>query len=189
MSQATKTPIPARRMDSPLVVDRPELQRNPQRLVYSVLTLVAWVVWVYLWLPLVTLVAWYFGLRIFLREIVIPDPRTMVTVGVVYGLVVLVLGGSLLVWSRYNVRRFRDRERREEVSPLSDQAISEWFGIPGETLAAFRSESSLTVHLDEHGQVQSASPVRSGRQPDSGQPPQRDTTTTRVGVQGAVQSN
>ncbi|TVP58053.1 MAG: poly-beta-1,6-N-acetyl-D-glucosamine biosynthesis protein PgaD [Gemmatimonadales bacterium] len=163
MSRSTSPAARTDRSGSPLIVDQPELQRRPHRMLYSILTLIAWVIWVYLWLPLVTLLAWYFGLRVFLREIVIPDPATMLAVGLVYGLVVLILGGSLLVWSRYNVRRFRGKERREEVPPLSDQAVSEWFAVDPETLARFRSQGSLTVQLDEHGMVQSleAEPVRS----------------------------
>lgn len=137
-----------------LVVDRPELQKRPQRVIYSTLTLIAWAVWVYLWLPLVTLVAWYFGLRVFLREIVIPDPRTMMMVGVAYLAVVVVLGGALLVWSRYNVRRFRGNERREDAPPLADSEVREWFEIQPEVLERFRSAARMTVHLDDDGQVE-----------------------------------
>lgn len=146
-----------------LVVDRPELQRGPQRFIYSTLTLIAWAVWVYLWLPLVTLVAWYFGLRVFLREIVIPDPRTMLMVGIAYLIVVVLLGGALLIWSRYNVRRFRGNERREEAPPLGDAEVREWFDIPIDVLERFRSADSMTVHLDQDGHVEdvvTAPPIR-----------------------------
>ena len=55
------------------VFDSPELQARSHRVIYSVMTFAAWIVWAWLWLPLVTLLGWYLGIRTFLREIVIPD--------------------------------------------------------------------------------------------------------------------
>ncbi|MDZ7778445.1 MAG: poly-beta-1,6-N-acetyl-D-glucosamine biosynthesis protein PgaD [Gemmatimonadota bacterium] len=143
-----------------LVVDRPELQRDPQRIIYSSLTLIAWVAWVYLWLPLVSLIGWYFGVRIFVREIVIPDARTMTMVVLTYLAVVIVLGGTLLVWSRYNVRRFRGNERREEAPPLDDADVRDWFRIEQALLERLRSADSMILHLDDDGHIEDVVDVR-----------------------------
>ena len=149
----TRPPLPEPQ-GRELVVDRPELQRNPQRMVYSTLTLIAWVVWAYLWLPLVSLVGWYFGITIFVREIMIPDSRTFTMVVLTYLTVVIVLGGSLLAWSGYNLRRFRGKERREDVPPLDDADVREWFGIDQELLERLRAAESMTLHLDEDGHLE-----------------------------------
>lgn len=148
----TRPPRPEPR-DHDLVVDRPELQRDPQRMIYSTLTLIAWVAWVYLWLPLASLVGWYFGIRIFVREVSVPDPGTMVMVVLTYLTVVVVLGGTLLVWSRYNVHRFRGKERRGEVPHLDDADVRDWFGVEQELLEHLRSTDSMTLHLDGDGHV------------------------------------
>lgn len=154
----TRRPLPEPQ-GRELVVDRPELQRDPQRMVYSTLTLIAWVVWAYLWLPLVSLVGWYFGIRVFVREIVIPDPRTMMMVILTYLVVVIGLGGALLVWSGYNVHRFRGKGRREDAPPLDDADVCEWFGIEQEVLERIRSADSMTLHLDDDGNIEDVADV------------------------------
>jgi poly-beta-1,6-N-acetyl-D-glucosamine biosynthesis protein PgaD len=113
-----------------LIIERPDLQPRRERVIYGTITAVAWVLWAYLWLPLVTLVAWYFGVRAFIREVVIPDRVTLLATGASYLLVIVVLGGALLVWSRYNLRRFGGEDRREASAPLGGEEIRAWFSIP-----------------------------------------------------------
>ncbi len=139
--------------DTQVIFDRPELQARRHRWVYSTLTLVAWMLWMYLWLPVVTLAAWYLGARTFIREIVIPDPRTMATLALGYLIVVVILGVALVVWSRYNLRRFRGRERRHASHPVSDREMQEWFRISPEKMERLRWEGSLIIEHDDEGQV------------------------------------
>ncbi len=138
---------------SGLIIERPELQPRVQRAIYRTVTAVAWVVWAYLWLPLVTLVAWYFGVRSFVREIVVPDQMTMLFTAVAYMTVIIVLGGSLLVWSQYNLRRFGGTERRQAPEPLGRRELVDWFGISEETFEAMRSAGSVVVDHGEEGNV------------------------------------
>lgn len=139
---------------SPLIFDRPDLQERRQRWLHWALTLVAWAVWVYLWLPLVTFVAWYLGFRTFIREIVIPDPATMVSTGLVYLGIVAALALLLIGWSRYNLRRFGGEDRRRHVGLLTDEELLEAFHVAPETLSALRTSRIMTVHHDEDGGVQ-----------------------------------
>jgi biofilm PGA synthesis protein PgaD len=136
-----------------VIFDRPELQARRHRWVYSTLTLIAWVIWMYLWLPVVTLVAWYLGVRIFVREIVIPDPRTMLAVSIGYLLVVVIMGIVLLVWSQYNLRRFGGHDRRRTPPPVTDRETLDWFVISPEKLHGFRSGYSIIVEHDEEGAI------------------------------------
>jgi biofilm PGA synthesis protein PgaD len=135
------------------VFDSPELQARSHRVIYSVMTLAAWLVWAWLWLPLVTLLGWYLGIRTFLREIVIPDPAAMRSSLLTYLLVILSIGILLTVWSRYNVFRFRGQERRGEVSPVTDSELSDTFRISSAALDRFRDEDSLVLEHDEDGRL------------------------------------
>jgi biofilm PGA synthesis protein PgaD len=147
---------------SGLVINRPELQPRAQRAIYGTATAVAWVVWAYLWLPLVTLIAWYFGVRAFIREIVIPDRVTLLLTGAVYLAVITVMGGALLVWSQYNLRRFGGAERRTEPSPVGREEILDWFDIPDATLQAMREERSVVVEHGAQGEVIGVRPSDGG---------------------------
>src|ERR1017187_7341901 len=46
------------------IIDRPSLQTARQRLIYGSVTLGFWVLWIYLWLPIVGLIGWALGIRI-----------------------------------------------------------------------------------------------------------------------------
>jgi biofilm PGA synthesis protein PgaD len=157
-SPATQDPPPPTAAGFPdrsgLIIERPELQPRRERFVYGTITAVAWVLWAYLWLPLVTLVAWYFGIRAFIREVSIPDRLTLLTTGASYLLVILLLGGGLLVWSRYNLRRFGGKDRREGSAPLEGEEIRSWFGISDSTLQIMRNEGSVVVEHGGAGEVQ-----------------------------------
>jgi biofilm PGA synthesis protein PgaD len=139
---------------SGLIIERPDLQPRRERVIYGTITAAAWILWAYLWLPLVTLVAWYFGVRAFVREVVIPDRITLLATGATYLLVIVLLGGALLVWSRYNLRRFGGEDRRAASAPLADEEIRAWFAISPSTLAFMKGEGSVVVEHGESGEVE-----------------------------------
>ena len=145
-------PVPVDYGVSP-VFDSPELQAGRHRLVYSVMTFVAWIVWAWLWLPLVTLVGWYLGVRTFIREIIIPDSVTIWASVLVYLLIIVLIGIFLIMWSRYNVLRFRGDERRRAAARVTDTEMRMRFDLSPDLLARFRDEDSLVVEHDEIGRI------------------------------------
>lgn len=140
--------------DYPLIIDRPELQARHRRVVYSTATLVAWALWMYLWLPLVSLLAWWFGIRSFVREFVVPETPILIRTLLIYGLVVAVLALILVAWSRYNLRRFGPRGRRQAPNQVSDAEIARWFGVPQDQLPAIRSADSQVVRFLGDGRIE-----------------------------------
>jgi biofilm PGA synthesis protein PgaD len=138
----------------PLIIDRPELQARHRRVVYSTATLVAWALWMYLWLPLVSLLAWWFGIRSFVREFVVPETPILLRTLLIYGMVVAILALALVVWSRYNLRRFGPRGRRQAPNQVSDREIARWFGVPEDQLPSIRSADSQVVRFLEDGRIE-----------------------------------
>lgn len=97
----------------PLIIERPDLQSPPQRVLSAGLTALLWAVWAYLWLPVIALLGWLFGASRFYEEMVVAsgDVALLELLGW-YALVIGLLAGSLVCWASYNFIRFRGKERR-----------------------------------------------------------------------------
>jgi len=104
-----------------LVIDRPELQPAAQRAFFSALTVVLWTFYVYLLLPLVTLLAWYFGYSAVYEEMVMRNGwEALIKLMGFYGAIVLAMaftqiGWALINWMRFAGKRDRRRERERVV--------------------------------------------------------------------------
>lgn len=132
-------------VDDTYIITRP--QRPPParaHTVYGVMTVGAWMLYLYLWLPLITLVAWALGLRSAYVELYLRkhsfEPRILLVLLVV-GIVATVL---LIGWAEYNRRRFHGRERRTAVSDVTPAEVAEGLGVP-ERLRQDLTDGRFTV--------------------------------------------
>jgi poly-beta-1,6-N-acetyl-D-glucosamine biosynthesis protein PgaD len=123
--------------------------------VVSALTLVFWAGWLYLVLPLVSLVLWVFGVRFFIREIAEGGYEALRASLLAYSSVLLVLVGLLALWIAWNVVRYggdKDRRtaKREEVD---DSKVREAFELDDSLFAMLRGERFVRIDLDGEGCV------------------------------------
>lgn len=137
-----------------LIINHPELVRPGQRLTAMGVTLFFWAMLLYLWQPLLSLVAWGFNIRLFYNHmIVLGGYRSFLDLLGFYAIVVAFLGGGLILWARINQWRFRGRDRRRGVTATDTGALCETFQVQPETLEQARGQSNLTVTLDRDGRV------------------------------------
>ncbi len=139
------TPRPLRH---PEILYRPELQSAGQRTLYSVLTLIAWTVWLYLFVPLVSLLAWWFGIDAFSRYLLEPADRSDLLTLLTYSGVVVLSALVVVAWSIYNLRRYGGLDRRKPVPPVSDEELRQRHGIDAATLTALREQRRVVLHMD-----------------------------------------
>jgi biofilm PGA synthesis protein PgaD len=152
----------------PLIIERPDLQSARQRTLYGLLTLVFWALWFYLWVPLLALLAWALGVQqAFKYMAVVGSYHQMAKVLGDYGLVILLFGGSLLLWAGYNIMRFSGVERRAAPMPVSAGEITRYFGTDQSDLADWYHERCLVVTHDEHGQIARVVATSPLRQPSA----------------------
>ena len=142
-----------------LIIERPDLQPPGQRVAYRVVTAIAWVVWAYLWLPLITLLAWFLGARTFVRELVVPEQSFILATGFVYLLVILTIGAIVVTWSRYNLARFGGRDRRQHPPPPTREDVESHFELSDGVLDTLRSGRRTVVHYDPEGRMEDAQPL------------------------------
>lgn len=132
----------------PEILYRPELQSAGQRTLYSVLTVIAWTVWLYLFVPLLSLLAWWFGIDAFSRYLLEPGDRSDLETLLRYTGVVVLSAMVIVAWSVYNLRRFGGLDRRKPVPPVSDAELRARHEIDAATLAALREQRRIVLHMD-----------------------------------------
>jgi len=136
-----------------ILIQRPERQHPAHRLLFTTATLMAWMVWISLWLPLATLVAWALGLRASYVEMVVREHG--------HGghdlaaLLALAAACALLMfsWSSYNYLRFAHLERRRRSRAVDRRAIAAALGIQQETARWMQRAPRMVLEFPEGGEV------------------------------------
>jgi biofilm PGA synthesis protein PgaD len=102
-----------------------------------------WLVYSYLWAPLISLVAWLLGFE-FAYDVMVRAGgfETLKEVIWFYLIVVAIIFVVVAGWSTINRRRFARHDRRQTIDSVPDTEIAAYFGIRGEQLTLLR-ESRL----------------------------------------------
>lgn len=147
-------------MTPPPVIVRPERLARQQRALQRAATLLAWSAYAWLWVPLVTLVAWVLGLqagwdRLYLQRNAV-DPFILAALPII----ALLCGLLLIGWAEYNRARFADADHRLRRSDVADAAVRERLQAPAQVMHTLRRHRVVTVRMDEQ-----ARPVKAWRTP------------------------
>lgn len=133
------------------------------RVGWGCVTAAFWGVWLYLWMPLVTLAAWSFGFYQAQQHLQWEHtPGELKRLLMFYAIIAAALGGALLLWAAAEYMRFRNRNRRRASRPACTQDLAQHAGLPVENLAAWQRLRCVTAYHDELGGlsgVQAVGPV------------------------------
>ena len=134
--------------DTYIVSIEPKDRRHRTR--DTVLTLLMWAVYVYLWVPLITLAAWLVGFERF-YEVMITYGGFDVVLDLMnwYALIIITIAVCIISWAGINYSRFHDRERRNAVPMTKAREISEFFGIAETEVERMHHSRRLLIELDE----------------------------------------
>lgn len=139
---------------NPLIINAPNLQSLRQRYASALLTLIFWIIWIHLWLPLITLFGWLFGIDTFyLHMVELEGYRSLLSVLTYYLLAIAIISTGLGGWALINYLRFRNRERRRSAPPVSADEVCETFGVDEAELAAGRASTLITVLFEDDGSI------------------------------------
>ena len=146
-------------MKHPLIIDRPDLQAWEHKALFGALTAAFWLLWVFLWLPLVTLLGWlFFGYQFKFNMINLSGYQGFLDLLKIYALTILFMNGGLIAWAKYNHLRFRGVDRRKEVAPTSLQELAALHGQTVQTISYWQTCQVMTVHHDSQGVIESVEP-------------------------------
>jgi biofilm PGA synthesis protein PgaD len=136
------------------VIERPELQRPVLRALSGVLTLAFWSLYLYLLLPLGTLLAWYVGYVAVYEEMVMRRGwEALVELIGWYSLVVFIMGLIQIGWASINWARFRGtRDRRRLRERHVDIEVGKMFMMDTIEFPAWQDAKRMVVrhHETEH---------------------------------------
>lgn len=138
----------------PPIIDVPSLQTLRQRFAYSFLTFLFWVLWIYLWLPLVSLLAWWIGVDLFYQEMIVQyGYQSVLKLARWFSLVVLLAGVLILGWASYNLLRFGKKDRRKAIDVVKKVDMAKAFKIDVKQLGKYHRTKCMIIHHDKRGKI------------------------------------
>lgn len=139
-----------------LIIEDSELQSPSQRVIYGTLTLLFWAIWIYMWLPLLTIGAWAFGVQRFVDIMIVKEGLTkLANVLTIYLIIIAIMGGALVIWATYNRFRFAGRERRTTQRPLerSSALLAKAFARRESTALIWQHKKTVRVSHHPDGRM------------------------------------
>ncbi len=119
-----------------------------------ILTTIMWVLYAYLWLPLVSLGAWYLGVQ-FAYDLVLRAGGTEPLVSLLFSFLLILLITALVVilWSWIQRARFAKNERRLSSPALQASDEQAFWDLSDADFEQIRSGKRLVIDLDETGRM------------------------------------
>lgn len=126
-----------------------------RRLTELTITVAFWFAWVYLILPLFSLLLWLVGYQLFTEEMLarggyqalLRELRT-------YGLVILAMSLVMLIWIAWNQRRYGSHNQRIHQPPsltLSEQAAQA--GLTSDEMTALQTTRCMVLDFDDQDRM------------------------------------
>jgi len=141
-------------MNKSLIIDRPELQTPQQRYIFSFLTLTFWVIWFYLWLPLLSFFAWLLGFKFFYENMIqLNGLEGLLELIGWYGLVIGASALILVFWSGYNLFRFQGKNKRTTSIRVTEEQMAGFFHIEKSALQSCRQEKCIIIEFDQDAAI------------------------------------
>ncbi len=147
-------PRPGDEMTKPLIINRPDVLTLRQRFADGFLTFLFWLIWFYLWIPLLSLGGWIFGIDLFHDEMIVREGLQSLTelLGW-YLLVIFLISTTLGVWAMVNLWRFRGKDRRGARPVVADEVLANDFNVTAEQVNQWRACKRLVISHDPQGNI------------------------------------
>lgn len=139
------------KLDIPTYIDRPEYVRN-KTAGYSLLAL-GWMMWMWLFLPLLTLLFWWFEGNLAYEQLVVAAaPKKPLNLIHLAGLIsILIL--CLFLWASYNWYRFHNNEKRLFPSNVLAADLANSFKVSELDIKRLQQAEHITLHYSEEGDL------------------------------------
>lgn len=134
-------------------------QKPLQRSLHALITFAVWALWFYLLLPLLTLLAWFLGIRNALVVLVVRNHGGGLFDMLLVLKIALIAAIVVQAWAAYSMLRFGGKDRRRAHKIVRPAAVAAWFGISDNSAAMMREAQRVVVDLDVDGRLLDARPM------------------------------
>lgn len=140
---------PTNPLQNPIIYSPRNGAGGATRTMHGVLTLAAWMLYAYLWLPVITLLAWILGVRTTYIELYLQNNRF--DNGIF--LVILVLGviATLLLvgWAEWNRHKFGGPDRRAPAQHVGADDVAQSLFAGADVSQRLTRAKSITLAMSE----------------------------------------
>lgn len=140
------------RSSNPELIDDWGIKSHARILLEGFVTLAFWTGFLYLLIPIVTLLLWIFGVKIAYAELIGAEGlKELINIIKESGIIILVIALIITAWGYYNylIFRFRGDRRGSQVAICFDEDFAKRYHLGLETLQAAKEESRLAVTLTD----------------------------------------
>jgi biofilm PGA synthesis protein PgaD len=133
-------------------IDAPEALTRRQRTVFAVITAFMWAAYAYLWLPLLSLFLWGFGIELAYDAMMRAGGASALRTALVWYAVMLAhVIVTVAIWSQVNKWRFTNRNRRTAHPKVADTAMAAYFSLTTHELERLRAARRIELDIDVQG--------------------------------------
>ena len=133
-------------------IDAPELLTRRQRTFGALITGFMWGAYAYLWLPLVSLLAWGLGVEFAYEAMVRAGGASALRSALFwYGVMLVDVVLTVSIWSLFNKWRFARHNRRTTHLGVADESMADYFGVTLADLARLRAAQRIELDIDALG--------------------------------------
>jgi len=137
-----------------LIINRPDLKSRPLIFGEGVLTLIFWGFWFYLWLPLISVVAWLLGFRILYSHIMALGGLDEFLVQLnIFSIGIFAASGILALWSFYNLKRYGAYNRRNKFYYSDLHGLAAHLSLSTRELAEIQQAKTLIFSFNKQGDI------------------------------------
>jgi biofilm PGA synthesis protein PgaD len=140
-------------MKAEFIIEKPENQRPLQRATFAFITMVAWTLWISLWMPVLTAIAWLLGVQNAYKQLGLVHPLHAVEDLKLVAMVALVSSLSIGTWSQYNRMRFSGKEKRRANRPLDITDMAPALASSVNTAKQLRAGRRSVIHFTDKGDM------------------------------------
>ena len=141
-------------MRNTLIIERPELQSMTQRYGWKSVTFFFWMFYIYLWVPLITLVVWLVGVKLFhINMIEFSGYEVLVDKLGLYSAIILIISIILIGWAEVNRMRFKNKLRRLDNNELSVGEVAKKYNLEVSHLTLLRQKKFVKVDFSAKGGI------------------------------------
>jgi len=137
-------------MEFELIIDKPQSLRKRDKYTSLSITLIFWFILFYLCHPVISLIAWIFGIELFYEHmIVLGGADGFMQLLFKYFFSILLLGGGLIAWALYNKLRFKKKVRRSVSTKINSQDVSDYFKISCEDHQNWKKSKNILINISD----------------------------------------